>query len=81
MKISQTRVFNLKDTSAWYQWLSIFNVRMAKTPELGNQKLWLKFCDNTSNGVRVMERTRMPKALMDGHMDVRWTLEILEGGT
>ena len=57
-----------------------FNVQRAIPPKIGKPELWfmcsahrlmvlyiaVKFRENISNGIRVMERTRNHKALMDG---------------
>ena len=60
--------------------MAIFNVQRAITQELGKPKLWfmhsacrlivlyscVKFPENISKGIRVMEPTQISKMLMDG---------------
>ena len=70
--------------------IAMFNVQRANTPKLGKSELrfiyyvrhlivlyiCVKFRENISDGIRVMERTRMIEVLMDGR-----TLKISEGIT
>ena len=70
--------------------MAMFNVKRAITPKLSKSELWfmfsachlkvlyicVKFPENISDGIRVMERIRMMEVLMDGWMD-GW----MDGGT
>ena len=72
MKISQT-VFNLKSGHEYRVEVAIFNIQRAITPKVGKSELWLicsaccmmvlyicmKLRENITNGIRVMERTRV----------------------
>ena len=72
MKISE-RVFNLQNGHEYMVEMAIFNIQRAITPKVGKPKLRLmcsarclmvlyicvKFRENITNGIRVMERTRV----------------------
>ena len=63
--------------------MAMFNAQRAITPKAGKPELWfiysahrlivvytcVKFCENISDGIKVMEWTGKMEALMDGLMD------------
>ena len=82
-----SNVFNLQSGHAYIVEMAIFNVQRAATPKVGKPELQficvarclivlyscVKFRENISDGIRVMERTRMVTAgrtdvLTDGHL-------------
>ena len=89
MKISQT-VFNLQSGHKYIVEMAMFNVRRAITPKAGKPELGftcsvcclkvlyicVKFGENISDGIRVMEQTQMMEALTDG-----WTLKLSDSIT
>ena len=84
VKISRT-VFNLQCGHEYLVEMAMFNVQRAITPKVGKPELWfmcsacplieLYICENISDGIRVMERTRMMEALTED----RQTLKISDG--
>ena len=82
MKISGT-VFNLQSRHKYMVEMAIFNVRKAKTPEVGKPELrfmcsarclivlyiCVKFDENITDGIRVMAHTLMMEGLTDGQID------------
>ena len=77
-------VFNLQSRQEYKIEMAMFNVQRATTPKGGKPELQfmcsacrlivlyicVKFRENISEGIKVMEWTQMMKALMDG-----WTLK------
>ena len=82
MKISQ-KVSELWSRQEYMVEIAMFHVQRAITPKVGKTELWfmcsahrlmvlyiaVKFHENSSNDIRVMERTRNHKALRDGRTD------------
>ena len=72
MKISQ-RVFNLQRGHEYIVEMAMFNIQRAITPKVGKPELWImysahplmvlhiyvKFRENITNGIRVMEGTQV----------------------
>ena len=91
--ISRT-VFYLLSGHEYMVEMAMFNVRRAITPEVSKPEVRfmysvrrlivlytsVKFRENISDGIRVMQRTRMIEALADGRTDRR-TLKISESST
>ena len=82
IKISGT-VFNLQSRHEYMVEMAMFNVLRAITRKVGKPGSCVlqvvscvKFGENISYCIRIMERTRMMEALMDG-----WTLKISDSIT
>ena len=82
MKISRT-IFYLQSGHKYIVEMAMFNVQRAITPKVGKPELQfmcsacrllvlyicVKFGENISEGIRVMERTQMMEVLTDGQTD------------
>ena len=74
------KIFNLQSGHKYMVEMAMFNVQRAITPKVGKPELrfmcyacrlivlyiCVKFGENISDGIGVIERTRMMEALMDG---------------
>ena len=83
-------VFNLQSRNGYMVEMARFNVQRARTPKIGKPELGfmcsacrlivlyfcVKFGENISDSIRVMERTQIMEVLMDGR-----TLKISDGIT